>query len=427
MTELFINDILQGKRTNNELTNLLKRPINDNAINAPRFDYYPPNIYHQADLLELPNDKGYEYSLVVSDVGARVVDAYPLKSKTAAEVVKAFKILYEHHDILKYPLFLTVDNGSEFKGEVAAFCRNHDISLKRNRVGRHRQLGVVERKNQTIGKIIHQLIHKDELETNQKSSQWVKYLPLIIKSINKIVTSKVKPYQSIANNKVAPRVSGNSSKLLSVNDRVRVVLDEPYGHGTKFRSGDIRWDKQTHDIEYVLLKPNQPPMYMVDGIDNVAYTKNQLQVVTPNEQKINKLNVAGNRRHEIETILGHKIVKKHIEFLVKWKDLPKTQASFEPRSSLIGDIKRLILNYESKHDMSVNNLPQSSKIIVLQKDRKLKSGEFIVEKILGHIGSTDNLKKMKFTVKWLGYDAPTVEPYNNLKNNVVLHDYLESL
>ena len=49
---------------------------------------------------------------------------------------------------------------------------------------------------------------------------------------------------------------------------------------------DIRWDKSVRSkIIRINLHLGQPPSYMVEGINTVAYTKNQLQQVTGKEQK----------------------------------------------------------------------------------------------------------------------------------------------
>jgi hypothetical protein len=52
--------------------------------------------------------------------------------------------------------------------------------------------------------------------------------------------------------------------------------------GSVFRSGDIRWNKTDRTVEKIILNPNLPPMYMLNGSDKgldnkVAYTKSQLQ------------------------------------------------------------------------------------------------------------------------------------------------------
>jgi len=50
---------------------------------------------------------------------------------------------------------------------------------------------------------------------------------------------------------------------------------------------------------------------------------------------------------------------------------------------------------------------------------------FLIDEVLRHVGKWSDLKNMKFIVKWVGYDEEYEETWNNLKNNVMLHKYLE--
>ncbi|MDR3665972.1 MAG: hypothetical protein P4L35_03905, partial [Ignavibacteriaceae bacterium] len=97
-----------------------------------------------------------------------------------------------------------------------------------------------------------------------------------------------------------PLCSGNACNLLSMGDKVRVELDNPINpvdnkrlHG-RFRSTDLRWDPKIRIIRRVILTPNKPPLYLLDGtktrylIEPVAYSKAQLQPVDEKEPLINK-------------------------------------------------------------------------------------------------------------------------------------------
>ncbi len=90
-----------------------------------------------------------------------------------------------------------------------------------------------------------------------------------------------------------------SNDILPLHEHVRAVLDYPISAsnnkriGQNFRSGDIRWIDKDRTIEKIILNPDQPVMYQLngtgkDGIDNnVAYTKQQLQVIKKDEIPIN--------------------------------------------------------------------------------------------------------------------------------------------
>ena len=50
-----------------------------------------PKAVLQADLLYLPDDKGYKYALVCVDVGSGYIDAEQLKERDATTVLNAYK------------------------------------------------------------------------------------------------------------------------------------------------------------------------------------------------------------------------------------------------------------------------------------------------------------------------------------------------
>ena len=53
-----------------------------------------------------------------------------------------------------------------------------------------------------------------------------------------------------------------------------------------------------------------------------------------------------------------------------------------------------------------------------------KKRKFTVEKIIGINLIDKKIKDKIFNVKWKGYLEPTMEPYENLKNNIQLHKFL---
>jgi hypothetical protein len=78
--------------------------------------------------------------------------------------------------------------------------------------------------------------------------------------------------------------------------------------------GEIRWEKPVRKIIRINLHLGQPSTYMVEGINTVAYTKNQLQQVCGKEQKPQKFIV--------ESILKKEKRKRliHDHFLLAWSN-----------------------------------------------------------------------------------------------------------
>jgi hypothetical protein len=52
---------------------------------------------------------------------------------------------------------------------------------------------------------------------------------------------------------------------------------------------------------------------------------------------------------------------------------------------------------------------------------------FLVDAVLDHDGTINNRKKLKFKIRWLGYDEQTWEPWDNLRDNSVVHSYLAKM
>ena len=368
------------KSNNNMLDNLYKIPLKDKGVNRPTFQYYEANVYQQADLLFLPDDSGYKYCLVISDVGSRLSDAQQIKTKSNDAVTEAFKIIYKRN-ILKIPKIMMVDPGSEFKGSTNTYLTGLKIHIKTNIKDRHRQNAIVERANQTIGKLIHMRQAAQELITNETSRAWIKDLPNIIKAMNKKVVRTKRPKQDNE-----PHATGDSSILLNVGDRVRVMLEVPedVANGKKlrgkFRSGDIRWNKTIRVISEILMGPNSPIMYLLENInkhdttnihpfDNSAsYTKNQLQLVKNNEIKpsFEQIRPEQDKLFIVDTIICKKVDNKKVFYKIHWRGFPNSYDSWEPEKSIIEDVPHVVKQFEDTHKMVAHVVPkkQHKQIII---------------------------------------------------------------
>jgi hypothetical protein len=343
----------------NVVDKLHETPIKDKKDNMPTFQQIDANICQQADLLFMPDDRGFKYALVVADIGGkRLVDAEPIQNKAQADVLSAFKKIYKR-GILKIPSNeMEVDAGSEFGGIVKdwfVFGQDHHIKYRVAKPGRHRMQGIVERKNQIIAKALFRRMSAQELLTGEVSKDWVDDLPKLIKILNaRNEKKKIKKEPEFPD----PKCAGKSCDLLEEGQKVRVQLDEPREslttgkklHG-KFRSTDIRWDPKERVIKRVVIKPGMPPAYLLDGKDTksgleaVGYTKNQLQVIDKKEVYPDKKVIRGKpKTYIIEEIIGKTRIKGKIYFKVKWRGF--TETTLEPRSELIKDQPKLIKDYE---------------------------------------------------------------------------------
>ena len=119
-------------------------------------------------------------------------------------------------------------------------------------------------------------------------------------------------------------------------------------HG-RFRTGDIRWNPEIKTIKKMILSPEQPPMYLVNGphgrlgVSRCAYTRKQLQVVPQNENPPPDSVIRGTPKKYIpEKILKQRTRNGKLQYLVKWKRYPIEQSTWEPAQILQEDAPILV-------------------------------------------------------------------------------------
>lgn len=361
MREAFYKNFDFGRTNKNvlekqELYNLYRRPKKETKNEMGNFNQvYAADAVHQADLLFLPEDDGYKYALVVTDIATRVSDAEPLKSKNSSEVAKALQKIYARK-VLKMPDVLAVDSGKEFGGDVRSYLQRNKAGLKIGKPGRHRQQAVVERTNQYFAKALFMRMQAQELLTGETSKEWVQDLPHFVKYVNQ--------YRKREPPKVSyqPKCSGDDCDVLEIGTKVRIKLDNPLDfvtdkklHG-KIRVTDIKWDPHPRTIKNLMLLPGQPPMYMLndeknpDRMDSSAtYTKKQLQVVSEDEEAPDPIVIRGKpTTYVVQKIVGRKKEKNRIYLKVRWKGFPPDQDTWQLRSELIKSVPQLVKDFENK-------------------------------------------------------------------------------
>ena len=169
----FVNSLKSKKKT--ELKSLYKQPVPETKGEMPKTQVFTKGVYHQADILYMPEDNKYKFILVVVDLYDNSVDAEPVKDILSDnnDVLKAFKAIYSRN-ILNLPHILTLDKGHEFTQQpVKNYFHNNEVHIKYALTGRSRQLATVERMNQRIGNILMKRMTSQELITGEISKIFV--------------------------------------------------------------------------------------------------------------------------------------------------------------------------------------------------------------------------------------------------------------
>ena len=79
---------------------------------------------------------------------------------------------------------LIVDPGREFMGSVTKLMEQHGVSIQRGQAGNHRSQAFVERANKTLSERLFSHQYAQEMISDERSREWVKRLPLVLKSMN---------------------------------------------------------------------------------------------------------------------------------------------------------------------------------------------------------------------------------------------------
>ena len=120
-------------------------------------NYKPGTI--QMDLLDInkfkAQNKGVKYLLVIIDVQSRYVWVFPIKNKKADTIEPFVRTVFEYFRGRKDydQLYITCDNGKEFKGSVNKLFEEYDAKIYLNdphALNAKRITAIAERMNRTI-------------------------------------------------------------------------------------------------------------------------------------------------------------------------------------------------------------------------------------------------------------------------------------
>lgn len=319
------------------IDNLLIIPeVAKKGLDCPTTDVFEMNNTHQIDLLEMPDDDGYKYILTVVDLGhPRYIDARGMKEKTAKDTLKTLLDIYKNSKFLKTPKRIEMDEGSEFKAEFEKHFRNLGIQMAYKKSGRSRQQACVETINGVLAKFLFKRMLSNELAIKGKEliADWINELPELVSLINETKTMAIKnppPLTKLQKQRLKMSHNGelmvgtaSSLDIIPIGTDVRVILDKPVNiqgdkEFGKFRATDMRWSQKIHKVIQLSFRPNQPPMYIVSDIPNIGYTKQQLQIVKPNEKAPHKEAIT---KYIVEKLLDRRIDPrtKKVQYLVKWQ------------------------------------------------------------------------------------------------------------
>ena len=182
-----LSDVSPALLKNEEHANLYLRPRKEKRFERPKVLIWKVNATQQADLCEMPIDKGFNYFLVLVELACRRVDGEPLRNKEAGTVLRAFRRIYKRGRIIPPTHRLEVDNGTEFNNELVCnfFINEIGVLMRFGQPGRHRQQCYAERAIQAIQEPLIHRMSAQELKTGESSVEWVDDFHDIVNAVDK--------------------------------------------------------------------------------------------------------------------------------------------------------------------------------------------------------------------------------------------------
>jgi len=345
----------------------------------------------------LPEDeKGNKYLIAIIDIFSRFLEIYPAVDASAASAADA---LLQHAGRYGIPSLLISDGGSQYVNEViSAFLElmgtEHHITLAYSK----QENGIIERSNKEILRHLKAIIFESAIV-----KRWSKDLPLVQRIINSTVHESigVSPAQII----FGDALNLNRGFVFSIEDKDKfdseVVMSE-YSKDMIARQAEIiaAAQKHQHNVneQYIATKNKKYKdvditIFPVNSYVLLGYPSSSLKKGPPH-----KLMTDWQGPYKVIKYVGNDYTILHL-------------ASMKEETVNVKRLKEYLLDEDTDPQQVANQANQ----------------QFTVERIISHTGNPNYRGKMKFKVKWLGYEEPTIEPWSKqLSHLEVMHVYLRA-
>ncbi len=337
--------------------------------------------------------EGYSHVLVVVDNFTRFVELFALKGTTAEE---AASCLLQHFGRYGLPFTVRSDNGPQFVNDtIRSFMDKLEIGHEFTTPYSHEENAIVERKNKEILRHLSAILYDRSMAT----VEWVKFLPFVQRITNAAKHS----------------ATGVSPAELLFGDNV--TLDRGI-----FLPTSLRTDGQENER----------------GLAQwVTEMCNRQQQLTEIAQKVQQ-EILEDRDRSYQREHGQRLQKEYdINSLVLVKNMSKKDKLLTPWLGPYRVVKQDGAQYQLQNLVtSKTTLVHVSRLKTFEgsgnplveagKDKR----QFVVESVVQVIPPPKGTaaKNYHFKIKWLGYDELedlTIEPYDNVKRNAVVHRYWE--
>jgi hypothetical protein len=332
--------------------------------------------------------EGHKHIIVIIDNFSRFVEMYPSKDVSAKSAARA---LLQHSGRYGFAQELISDQGTQFVNQsieelVKLLGMKHTLTMAYSK----QENAIVERVNKEILRHLKAIIFNKNIV-----SEWHEYLPIVQRIINSTT------HMSIG---VSPAsiLFGNAINL----DRGLLINSSDNKSRSMFEWADDMIDKQSKIIQ--LAQETQ----FQKQVDHLTDDQTEFSGFQINSHVLAK--------YPNQTLTGSRPPTKFHTF---WRGPFRVERIEGVRYIVVNLVNNKLEEFHIKdlkpflYDPQVTNPGD-----IAMKD----SQQFYVEKILAHKGTISKRSEMTFHVRWLYHneESDSWEPWGNLKDNLVLHNYL---
>ena len=313
----------------------------------------PYNIV-AADLTEFG---GFILNIVI-DVFSRKAWIDQVDSKKPADIKKSFqKILGEMEE---KPKLLLTDNGGEFKNStMRSFFQNKGINRIFTIPGNPQSNGLIERLNGTVKRRLNRSsMARGGLTMDDITKTINNYNNTVHSSVGMTPNEAIdidNPEEVIKNTRKASRFNLDVMDDIEEGDKVRLQLEKD-----KIQKSPINWTEELFTVTNVITPrtknrqrdPSRPLKYRVKDSKGKEikgnFHRSQLQKIEE-AQNADKATIL----YEIEKILDTRKRRGKRQLLVKWRNFPESEATWENSENIKEDLgkekyENLIKDYNKR-------------------------------------------------------------------------------
>jgi hypothetical protein len=345
----------------------------------------------------LPEDeRGNKYIIAIIDEFSRFLEIFAAPDASAAPAADA---LFQHAGRYGSPTTLISDGGSQFVNSIISeflelMGTDHHITLAYSK----QENGIVERSNKEI--LRHRKVKIYEKDILTKLSR---YVPMMQRIINSAISTSlgVSPAQII----YGDALNLNRGFIISIEDKEKydseIILSE--------------YSKEMIDRQANIIAAAQKSQTQAN--DNYIANKNEkYKDIQVTEFPVNSYVLLGYPPTNLKKGPPNKL-------MMNW------QGPYKVISYLGNNYTILDLATMKEETVNIKRLKQ------FQYDEEVDprqvanqaTDRFDVEAIISHTGNPNYRAKMRFLIKWVGWDEPTEEKWTKeLSHLELMHEYLRA-